>query len=125
MDRTKLTVNKYKKLLADLLSSPPVPIERSFIPETHGVYRIFQKPSSRKSSLYVGEGNLRVRIYHGHLMGNVATSAIKRKLAGGKKQLKSFIWNKCLVQYIEIQDPVERKLFEHFAISVLKPLCND
>lgn len=124
MDRIKLRVNKYKKLLARLLSSPPVHIRRSFIPETCGVYRIF-KGSSFQSSLYVGEGNFRTRIYHGHLMGNVATSAIKRKLAGGKKQLKSFLWNECLVQYIEIQDKVERKLFEHFAISVLKPLCND
>lgn len=124
MDRVKLRINKYKKLLARLLSSSPVPIRRSVIPGKYGVYRIFEGSSS-KSSLYVGEGNFRTRIYHGHLMGNVATSAIKKKLAGGKKQLKSFIRNKCLVQYIEIRDPVERKLFEHFAIGVLKPLCND
>jgi len=119
-------IAKYQSLLEDLLSSDPIQLgARFFLPDAPGVYRIFQKPSSRTSSLYVGEGNIRERLYHGHLMGNVITSPLKKKLAGGKKSIKKFISEECLAQYIVIRDSRERKLFEHFAISVLKPLCND
>ncbi len=126
MDKIMLRTTKYQYLLYKLLSQEPVsPRDRINLPDESGVYRIFKKPASSTMSLYVGEGNILDRIYHGHLMGNKVTSPLKKKLPGGNKSIKQFISQDCLVQFLIIRDPIKRKRFEHFAISILNPPHND
>lgn len=112
MDRI---LGRYKEWLGYLLSSPRLPFVRHVFPEESAVYRIAEKGAKWRSSLYVGKAgkgkasNLRYRIITGHLMGNINTSPIKRKLiqAGrfkSEEAVKRYLRQRCFVQYVPIED---------------------
>ena len=127
-------IQKYIEKLLILISSRHIPFDESLhgnLPTAGGVYRVFKRSSSWKESIYVGKtGNLRDRIYSNLLMGDSQAHTLKRKLiaSGGlpnEEAVKRDLKDNCRVQYLEIADENERSLFEHFAISILKPKYND
>jgi hypothetical protein len=123
-------IAEYKELLLDLLSKQKIPFDDKLhgsLPKTRGVYRILENDGIWQNSLYVGvTTNLQSRIYTNRLMGNRKASRLKKKLIKSgdypdEDAVKEYLQNKCLVQYIEIEKDNLRDLFEHFAISILKP----
>lgn len=127
-------IPRYKRLLLTLVSNPPLSFGKALhgcLPEDGGVYRIFEKDSTWQSSLYVGEmRNLRNRIYTDHLMGDRQASSLKGKLIdsgqlGNEDAVKQYLQHRYLVQCVVITAGTLRTLFEHFAISMLKPKFND
>lgn len=129
-----IIIQNYVDKLQKLISTPPYPFDgnlRRNLPIDGGVYRIFEDSSNWKESIYIGTTrNLRERIYNNLLMGERRSHTLKRKLiknAGftNEKAVKQYLKRKCRVQFLELKDKCERTLFEHFAISVLKPKFND
>lgn len=126
-------IEEYIELLLNLLSSIQLPLNdnlRSSLPEKGGVYRIFEKESTWSQSIYIGKTeNLRNRIYHDHFMGNriagVKGKLIKSGQFNDEESVKEYFKEKCLVQFVIINDESLRALFEHFAISILRPQFND
>lgn len=121
-------------MLEDLLSKKPLPFNdklRGSLPDSSGIYRIFEAGSTIFESVYVGESiNLKNRIHGNHLMGNRSASTLKRKHIAENKfpnenAVKNYLKQKCLVQYILVHDDLERVGFEHFVISLLHPVNND
>jgi hypothetical protein len=136
----KRRASNFERVFQQLLSSPPVPIERKNLPGrdlgtqkleevinrkepviTGGVYRIFEKDTNK--TIYVGETvDFRQEIYHNILMGN---HILKKRLIerhGSEENAKQYLKNKCLVQYILIPDETRRKELEKYAKERLKPL---
>lgn len=132
--KTYLEPLRYKDLLLTLLSKQQLPFDSNLhglLPlQKGGVYRIFEKGSTWQNSLYVGAtASLRNRVYTNHLMGD-SVAGLKGKLIkedryNNENDIKEYLQSKCLVQYILIPDENLRMLFEHFAISILKPQYSD
>jgi hypothetical protein len=129
-------IDRYRKLLQQLLATPPIALDDnlySALPVQGGVYRVFQKGSDWHSSVYVGEtGNLRERIYRNHLMGNLESSTLKRKLiklgvCHDERDAKRYLRERCLVQLLTDDHfgDEARTSFEHFAVAILRPRIND
>jgi excinuclease UvrABC nuclease subunit len=124
---------KYIDKLVDLLLSNYIPFDDNLknLPTNGGVYRIFRPLSDWQESLYIGEtNNLRKRIYENLLKGNLSSHTFIKKLSesgnfSDEESIKDYLKNCCCLQYIEIENEKERKFFEHFSISILKPKYND
>ena len=117
----------YKKQLEELLNSESHDfdaIRRKEIPNTGGVYIIFDK---EKSFLYVGQSKrLRGRLVDDHLKNDKKGSAFRRNLSEGyhlatEKEITQYISANCSFKYIKLDKP---KLLEYFVISLLKPKFN-
>ncbi len=128
-------IAEYKDLLLVLVSNSQLAFDgslRGALPEEGGVYRVFEKGCMWQNSLYVGTTktrSLRERVYQ-QLMGDRIASTLKKKLIDSgqcvdEDAAKTYLQSKCLVQCAVIADKKLRILFEHFAISVLKPQYND
>jgi hypothetical protein len=120
------TIAEYKKQLVKLLEAPSSDfkgIKKKDIPDDRGVYAIFD----RQQLLYIGQSKrLRGRLIDDHLQNDVKGSAFRRNVAGKfglgtEKEITDFILANCSFKYCLADNP---KLFEHFAISVLKPMLN-
>ncbi|MDX1377496.1 MAG: GIY-YIG nuclease family protein [Anaerolineales bacterium] len=126
-------IKNYRYLMEYLLNKELLPFDdknlQAKLPNQGGVYCISEK--SDKTIIYIGQSkNLRNRIYRNHLMGHQRNSTLRRKIVKKEKfssedQVKDYLHQHCLVQIIEIEDKLERNLFEHFAIAMLKPKYND
>ncbi len=124
---------KYIEKLLTLISSCPVSFNNVLhknLPASGGVYRIFEDSSDWSKTVYIGSTkNLRERIYRNLFMGNPEVHTLRRKLisAGFTKvgAVERYLKSNCRIQYLKISNERERKLFEHFAISISKPKYND
>lgn len=124
-------------LLRALLNASELPFDqklRSSLPESHGIYRIFEVGSDWSSSLRVGRtksagSGLRQRIYQNHLMGdqsgNIRAQLASRGRCANLDAAKEFLRERCRVQILVIKDDQQRKWTEHFALSVLQPDFSD
>jgi len=126
-------IQKYIEKLLTLISSCPISFDKLLprnLPASGGVYRIFENSSDWSKTIYVGSTkNLRKRIYRNLFMGNPRVHTLKHKLisAGFTKArtVEQYLKSNCRIQYLKISNERERKLFEHFAISILEPKYND
>jgi len=127
-------ISSYKEILIRLIASRHYIFDkdlRSILPEDGGVYRIFEKDEGWNRSIFIGQStNLRGRIYDNHYSGNRKSSILKKKmirqaLFEDEAAVKKYLSDECSLQFILISDPIDRSLFEHFAISVLRPAYND
>ena len=125
---------RFATLLRALLQGPSISfggLKPSSLPESPGVYRIFETSAVFPATVYVGETeNLRNRIYRSHLMGNTTVSTIKKKLVSSGRYadasaVKSYLRHDCSVQFIEVAAERDRMRFEHFAVAMLGPYFND
>ena len=128
------TLVQYRGLLADLMSAEFVDFASGTtksLPRTGGVYRVCKRGQSGIATIYVGKSkNLRRRVHGDHLLGDRVASTLKRKLirdtpCEDEADVKQFLTDNCCVQYIEIEEERERTWFEHFAVAMLRPPCND
>lgn len=129
------TLRELERALARLLSGSALRFDdriRSGLPESDGVYRIFD-PAVPNRTLRAGRtksaaGGLRQRIYH-HLMGNQQGNLRAQLVSGGTcadmESAKAFIREKLAVQVLVVEDDVERIWVEHFVLSVLRPTYCD
>lgn len=118
--------------LSRLLKSRPIPFDdrcRSSLPETHGIYRIFD-PSAPEVTVRAGRtktaaGGLRQRVYQNHLMGSQAGNLRSQLVAGGEctdlDAAKQFVRTRLAVQVLVVDDSKERTWLEHFMLGVLRP----
>ncbi len=108
-------------------------LENSLLAE-HGVYRIFENGAGWSPSLLVGRtkstaDELRYRVYQNHYLGkqrgNIKAQLVKSKRCADLGRAKEFLEEKCQVQFIIIEDEIERKWAEHFILSILQPEFTD
>lgn len=132
--RIESIIAPYKELLQILLANPSFPFDENLhrsLPLGGGVYRIFEIGSDWQTSIYIGKSNnLQNRIYRSHLMGIRQVSTLKRKLIRqghyvDENAVKQYLKDRCLVQFVIVNDKNERTAFEHFATATLKPRYND
>jgi hypothetical protein len=98
---------KFSALLRALPDAPKIAfqgLKPSALPESPGVYRIFETSATFPETVYIGESeNLRNRIYRSHLMGNTTVSTLKRKLVTSGRYpdtaaVKAYLRHDCSVQ---------------------------
>jgi hypothetical protein len=126
---------RLQKLEADLLrllNAPVITFDdscRSSLPETPGIYRIFD-PAQPGETVRAGRtrtaaGGLRQRVYQNHLMGNQKGNLRSQLVAGGVCSdvgaAKRFIRERLAVQVLVVENPEERAWLEHFMLGVLRP----
>ena len=123
--------------LRALLNESGLPFDqklRSSLPESHGIYRIFEVGPDWSSSIRVGRtkfaaGGLRQRIYQNHLMGdqsgNIRAQLVSSERCANLDGAKEFLRERCRVQFLVIKDDQQRKWAEHFALSILQPDFSD
>ena len=120
-------------LLGQLLNAEPISFSHlvpSFLPPKPGVYRIFET-ALPFDSVYVGRTeSLTDRLYGSHLMGNQSVSTLKKKLLRQGRYLaeadvKAYLRHDCSLQFLLLENTVERQRLEHFAIAVLRPWYNN
>jgi hypothetical protein len=125
---------KYSALLQVMLEAPKIAFEElkpSALPQSPGVYRIFETCAKFRETVYIGESkNLRNRIYRSHLMGTTRVSTLKKKLVASGKYpdaaaVKAYLRHDCSIQCVIIPRKRERMRFEHFAVAMLGPCFND
>lgn len=128
-------IQKHEALLNALLQKELLAFNvenfKSVLPEYGGVYHIVEKADNIFYSFYIGESsNLQRRIFKNHLMGSRQVSTLKRKLIISKMfsdedAVKKHLLDRCMIQFIKIENEADRSSFEHFAISILRPKLND
>lgn len=132
--RVDKIIEGYKENLLSLLSGRQIPFDenlRSNLSTSAGVYRIFEVGANWRQSVYVGKStNIKTRIYGDHFIGNPRASTLKRKLIdqgrfADEKEVKEYLRRECLVQWIEVEDDLNRTWLEHFAAAILRPGFND
>lgn len=126
---------KYINLLDMLLESELLSFNsenlQAMLPQQMGVYCISEKINDVLETVYIGQSkNLQNRIYRNHLMGSRRFSTLKRKIirAGmfsNEDDVKNYLRERCVVQFVIIENESDRNSFEHFAIAVLRPKFND
>lgn len=128
------TIQAYISALKNLISSETLRFDDRLhgkLPQSAGVYRILEADDDLNATMYIGtSNNLRDRIYHNLLMGDINAHTLRKKLlrqpfCNNEQDVKNYLKSNCLCQYLIIDNRQERHLFEHFAISVLKPEYND
>ncbi len=128
-------IQKRTKKLFSLVSSQQISFDDNLyetLPTTGGIYRVFEKDSTWKESLYIGQtGNLRSTIYKTLLIGDSTYHTLRdnlnleSKFPNEKKAFEKYLRDNARVQYLEIADKDQRTLVEYFVISVLDPEYND
>jgi len=128
-------IKKYEMLLATLLKGEFLQFNstkfRATLPEQGGVYHIVERINDLFDTVYIGQSNnLQNRIYRSHLMGNRQVSTLKNKLIKtgifpNEVAVKNYLYERCMVQFLVIENESDRNSFEHFAISILRPKFND
>lgn len=128
-------VQEYLSKILVLISGNQIPFDSGLhgaLPTESGIYRIFEKDLDWSKSIYIGEtGDLQRRIYDKLFMGNRGDHTLINKLirAGvhpNEESVKQYLEDSCLVQILLAPgEDRDRILFEHFAISILKPKYND
>ena len=127
-------IGHYKDILSKLLSKPKLRFDKNLSlksPKSPGVYRVLKTDAHPEETIYVGKTvNLRTRIYRNHLKGKSERSILRKKLIRSglckdENSVTEYLFNDCLVQYLEIEDERERSFFEHFLISYQRPMYND
>jgi hypothetical protein len=127
-------MEEYKSQLSELLDAPVVEFGTggtTELPRSGGVYRISERSAGAMRTIYVGKSkNLKRRIHGDHLLGDRVTSTLKRKLiretsCENEADVKQYLKDKCVVQFVEIDDVAARTGFEHFAVAILRPAFND
>jgi excinuclease UvrABC nuclease subunit len=126
-------IQQHTKQLQILLSNTQFTFDTNLsqnLPSEAGVYRIFEPASDPSESVYVGtSGNLKKRVSDDLLTGDSQTHTLRGKLIQSlqldDKGIIEYLKNRCKVQVVVMTGEKERFLFEHFAISVLKPKYND
>jgi excinuclease UvrABC nuclease subunit len=126
---------KYSNELAILLRSDFLAFNaenfHKMLPQKGGVYHIAEKTQDLFKTIYFGQSNdLKNRIHRNHLMGSRKNSTLKNKLIKSGKfstedEVKVYLHKCCAVQFVVIEDELERLSFEHFAISILRPKYNN
>lgn len=118
--------------LTQLLGSSTIRFDdrcRSALPETHGIYRIFD-PTTPDQTVRAGRtktaaGGLRQRVYQNHLMGNQAGNLRAQLVADGicadLETAKRFVRGSLAVQFLVVENEEERARLEHFMLAVLQP----
>ena len=133
MNTIESIIEKHESTLVELVNQRYLKFDnklRSRLPSQGGVYRVIDGGENLYHVIYVGQTkNLQNRVYNDLLMGNLPRHTLKRKLVNSgiypdKKAAKDYLKEKCMVQYVEIYDVINRKLFEHFAIAILRPEWN-
>ncbi len=123
------------KVLTRLLSGPKVgfadaegiPMARSTIPATRGLYLVVDFVERDGVPLLVGSGNLMERVYKNQFQGEKASRA-KRvivKLGRARKMstAKQYLMECCLVQYLEVNvEDNELQWYEDYVKAMLQPL---
>lgn len=126
-------IKQYKQIISELLRQPILNFDDELskkIPKQPGIYRIFESNNLNKA-IYIGKSkSLQRRIIGDHYTGDRIASTLKRKLINGEdlsneKEVKNYLSNNCLVQFLMIQDKDLLTSIEHFAVAVLKPKWND
>jgi excinuclease UvrABC nuclease subunit len=127
-------IRQYKERLSQLFEKPKFPFNdelRNKLPKSGGVYHVLDRGSYLPKTIYVGKTTrLRARISGDHLTGNRDGSTFRNKLIVRKRctdenSVTEYLLDNCLVQYLEIENKVERNFFEHFLIAYLRPIYND
>jgi excinuclease UvrABC nuclease subunit len=126
-------IKHYSDLLENLLNSKHLSLLdenlTNMLPRQGGVYCISDKTDNM--IIYIGQSkDLQKRIYRNHLMGSQRNSTLRRKIIIEGKyfnedQVRNYLHEQCMAQFIEIEDEFKRKFFEHFAIAMLKPKYNN
>lgn len=126
-------IREYLAVLDELVTSEELSFAGNLhggLPTRGGVYRIVKSGDDSRGTLYVGMAkNLQDRIYYNLLMGDKGAHTLRKKLmerrvCSNEKDVKNYLKKNCVCQYRIIDRERERCLFEHFAISILKPEFN-
>lgn len=99
------------------------------VPESLGVYAIYDKDGE---VIYVGRTknrNLRERLFKKHLRGTIRTSAFRRNLSEelglrSEEEITRYVAENCSFKFLVVNDGRTRMLFEHLAIAALGPRLN-
>lgn len=120
-------------LLIQLLNSPLVSFDeqlRGRLPESHGMYAIYQKNAGPGEVLRAGRtktaaGGLRQRIYqnhfHGDQRGNLRSQLVQQAVCKRMEDTKSWIRTNCAVQYVVIENDEIRRWAEYTMLAVMRP----
>ena len=116
-----------------LLNAPVLRFDsrlRGLLPDSHGIYRIFEIEEEPFRTLRAGrtkravEG-LRQRVYQNHFQGdqtgNIRAQLVRAGRCQSSEAAKAFLRERCAVQILVIEDEAERKWAEHFMLAVLRP----
>jgi Holliday junction resolvase len=118
-----------------LLKTPPKKPKGIDFPAKNGVYLIYEMKKSTKSTIYVGQGNIKGRIADSYLLRSTAhPSLFRKKLMKCKKfsrieDTKDWIEKNCRFAFDdEVKDRDMRILVESLLIAFLRakgePLLN-
>jgi excinuclease UvrABC nuclease subunit len=95
------------------------------------VYCVSERTGNAVEVIYIGKSkDLRNRIYKNHLIGSRRFSTLKRKIIQSEgfsndADVENYLRERCAVQFVIIEDELERNFFEHFAIAIFRPKFND
>jgi len=143
------TISQYRRLLKKLLAIEDergklgLRFDSSLIdhlPQSPGVYRIFEAGAAWNKSVYVGQSKvrtLRQRVKQHRDRPASSGAELKKwiETSGRATNAVTFFRNNCRVQFVVLDDTVAaawglengevaRSLFEAFAIAVLRPVYN-
>lgn len=103
---------------------------RSSLPREHGLYIIYDcaSPESvpiRAGRTKSGTGGLKQRVYGNHFMGdqkgNLRQQLVCDHICADLLSAKTWIKNRCRVQFLTIADDAMRKWSEHYMLAVIRP----
>ena len=126
-------LSQYRRYTRKLFSRDRISLGRNNLHGTlttnGGLYRITWRENPKKA-IYVGKAkSIRQRIYNNLMKGQIRSHTLKRKLIRTNFCLegdeKIYLSNRCMVQYIELDDPRERTFLEHYIIAAERPRFND
>ncbi len=119
-----------KKLVEKMLLTKPVSLDnKENIPQVGGVYLFYENSEDGEyKELYVGLAkNLRSRIHTDHLSKELKAtmSSLRRSLNQSRKfefgkGMQDWFKSKCMIAYVEIENPDMRKLVEAMLIASLR-----
>ncbi len=124
----------YSTVLKMLLASVRIAFDKDLqdnLQNVSGVYRIIERNDDIGQTIYVGQSSdLKKRLYSNLFTGKAGNHTLIKKLINkgrfaNEQDVKIYLESKCLFQVHIIEQERERKLFEHFAISIFRPIYND
>ena len=118
------------KSLQRLLNQLPLKFSQMkprLLPETAGVYLLTKLEGNNEIPYYIGRTkNIRQRLYHNHLMGQLSNARLKKYLIDNQicstlSDAKKFIRRYCAARWIEEKDYRRRGALESYFTAVLFP----